>query len=89
MLRAGLGSQVTQMLVHGQSQVGDIKTLQKLWPLRQARIVLFVTFSSTQWVWELLEWVGLDLPVRKLRVPCPLLVPIKRLERVNSISFDV
>lgn len=29
MLRAGLGSQVTQMLVHGQSQVGDIKTLQK------------------------------------------------------------
>ena len=48
MLRAGLGSQVTQMLVHGQSQVGDIKTLQKLWLLHQARIVLFVSFSSAQ-----------------------------------------
>lgn len=72
-----------------QSQVGDIKTLHKLWPLLRDRIVLFVSFSRPQPVWELLEWVGLGLPVRELHIPCPRLVPIKRLEGVISISIAV
>lgn len=47
MVTAGLGSKLCKFSSLDQSQIGDIKALQKLWPLLKiGGLYFFVSFSS-------------------------------------------
>lgn len=58
---------------------------------RRSRMELYFLLASpdARSVWELLVWLGLGLPVRRLLITCPFLVPIRTLESADSISAAV